>query len=63
MPFAKGVSAKSHEFDEQGNCLDTDYVRMLKIVKDAGFHGYIGIEYEGDKLSEPDGIKKNKSPA
>ena len=61
MPFAKGVSAKSHEFDEQGNCIDTDYVRMLKIVKDAGFRGYIGIEYEGDKLSEPDGIKKTKA--
>ncbi|HEX6180531.1 MAG TPA: sugar phosphate isomerase/epimerase family protein [Chitinophagaceae bacterium] len=61
MPFAKGVSAKSHEFDEQGNCTDTDYVRMLKIVKDAGFRGYIGIEYEGDKLSEPDGIKKTKA--
>lgn len=61
MPFAKGVSAKSHEFDEQGNCLDTDYTRMLKIVKDAGFHGYIGIEYEGEKLSEPEGIKKTKA--
>lgn len=61
MPFAKGVSAKSHNFDEQGNCTDTDYVRMLKIVKDANFRGYIGIEYEGDKLSEPDGIKKTKA--
>lgn len=60
MPFAKGVSAKSHEFDAQGNCLDTDYSRMLKIVKNAGFHGYMGIEYEGDKLSEPEGIRATK---
>ena len=60
MPFAKGVSAKSHEFDAQGNCIETDYTRMLKVVKDAGFHGYIGIEYEGEKLSEPDGIRKTK---
>lgn len=61
MPFAKGVSAKSHNFDEQGNCIETDYVRMLKIVKDAGFRGYIGIEYEGEKLSEAEGIKKTKA--
>jgi sugar phosphate isomerase/epimerase len=60
MPFAKGVSAKSYDFDEQGNCIETDYTRMLKVVKDAGFHGYIGIEYEGDKLSEPEGIKATK---
>lgn len=61
MPFAKGVSAKSHEFDAQGNCVETDYNRMLKIVKDAGFRGYIGIEYEGEKLSEAEGIRKTKA--
>ncbi|HYF32437.1 MAG TPA: sugar phosphate isomerase/epimerase family protein [Chitinophagaceae bacterium] len=61
MPFAKGVSAKSHNFDEQGNCIETDYVRMLKIVKDAGFRGYIGIEYEGEKFSEQEGIRKTKA--
>jgi sugar phosphate isomerase/epimerase len=60
MPFAKGVSAKSYNFDEQGNCIETDYNRMLKVVKDTGFRGYIGIEYEGDKLSEADGIKATK---
>ncbi len=57
MPFAKAVSAKSHDFDEGGNCVETDYVRMLKIVKDAGYTGYIGIEYEGEKLPEQDGIR------
>lgn len=61
MPFAKGVSAKTHDFDEQGNCIETDYVRMMKVVKDAGFKGYAGIEYEGDKLSEDEGIKKTKA--
>ncbi|CAN5192710.1 sugar phosphate isomerase/epimerase [soil metagenome] len=57
MPFAKGVSAKTYDFDEQGNCLETDYSRILSIVKDAGYRNYIGIEYEGDKLSEDDGIR------
>jgi len=61
MPFAKGVSAKTHDFDEQGNCIETDYTKMLKVVKDAGFKGYMGIEYEGDKISEDEGIKKTKA--
>jgi len=60
MPFAKAVSAKSHDFDAQGNCVETDYQRMLKIVLDAGYHSYLGIEYEGEKLSEPDGIRATK---
>jgi sugar phosphate isomerase/epimerase len=60
MPYAKGVSAKSHDFDENGNETHTDYRRMLKIVLDAGYHGHLGIEYEGKKLSEPDGIKATK---
>lgn len=57
MPFAKAVSAKSHDFDEQGDETETDYVRMMRIVLDAGYRGYVGIEYEGDRLSEPDGIR------
>lgn len=57
MPFAKAVSAKAHDFDEQGNCTDTDYNRMMKIVLDAGYRGYVGIEYEGSRLSEVDGIR------
>ena len=60
MPFAKAVSAKSHEFDDQGNEVRTDYRRMLKIVLDAGYAGWIGIEYEGSELSEPDGILATK---
>jgi sugar phosphate isomerase/epimerase len=61
MPFAKGVSAKSHDFDANGNETQIDYAKMLKIVKDAGFKGYIGVEYEGSTLSEEEGIKKTKA--
>jgi sugar phosphate isomerase/epimerase len=57
MPFAKGVSAKSHEFDAEGNEVRTDYDKMLKIVLDAGYHGYIGIEWEGDQPGEIEGIR------
>jgi L-ribulose-5-phosphate 3-epimerase len=61
MPFAKAVSAKSHNFDEEGNETGTDYFKMLDIVVNKhGYHGYCGIEYEGSKLSEADGIKATK---
>jgi sugar phosphate isomerase/epimerase len=60
MPFAKAVSAKSHDFDAEGNETHTDYFKMMKIVLAAGYHGYCGIEYEGGKLSEPEGIKATK---
>jgi len=61
MPFAKAVSAKSYDFDEEGNETKIDYHRMMKIVLAAGYSGYVGIEYEGKKLSEPEGIKATKS--
>jgi L-ribulose-5-phosphate 3-epimerase len=60
MPYAKGVSAKSHDFDDKGNESHTDYRRMMKIVLDAGYHGRVGIEYEGGKISEPEGIRATK---
>lgn len=60
MPFAKGVSAKSHEFDAEGNEIHTDYRRMMKIVLTFGYRGYVGIEYEGSKHSEADGILATK---
>lgn len=60
MPYAKGVSAKSHDFDEKGNEIHTDFKRMLKIVKDAGYRGYIGVEYEGKGLGEAEGILATK---
>jgi L-ribulose-5-phosphate 3-epimerase len=62
MPFAKGVSAKSHDFDEQGNETHTDYFKMMDIVVNKhGYHGYCGIEYEGSKLSEAEGIRATKA--
>jgi sugar phosphate isomerase/epimerase len=60
MPFAKAVSAKSHDFDAEGRETMTDYWKMMRIVLDAGYHGFVGIEYEGDRLSEPDGIRATK---
>ncbi len=61
MPFAKGVSAKTHDFDDKGNETHTDYRRMLDIVvRKHKYHGHLGIEYEGTKLSEPDGIRASK---
>jgi sugar phosphate isomerase/epimerase len=60
MPYAKGVSAKTHDFDDRGNCVETDYRRMMRIVLDAGYHGRVGIEYEGNHLSEPEGIRATK---
>lgn len=60
MPFAKAVSAKSHNFDDKGNETKTDYLKMMKIVLKAGYQGFVGIEYEGSKLSESDGIKATK---
>ncbi len=61
MLFAKAVSAKSHEFDDAGNEIHTDYARMMKIVLDAGYHGYVGIEYEGEKHSEEEGVRLTKA--
>jgi len=61
MPYATGVSAKSYDFDEQGNETTIDYLKMMKIVKESGYTGYVGIEYEGRRLSEEEGIKATKA--
>ncbi|UBM58989.1 sugar phosphate isomerase/epimerase [Marinilongibacter aquaticus] len=61
IPFAKGVSAKTYDFDEQGNETTIDYARIFKIMEEAGFKGNIGIEYEGNGLSEDEGIKATKA--
>ncbi len=60
MPYAKAVSAKSREFNDAGDEVQTDYRRMMKIVLDAGYHDYIGIEWEGASMSEHDGIMATK---
>lgn len=60
MPMAKAVSAKSHDFDDDGGERHTDYAKMMKIVREAGYRGHVGIEYEGDKLTEAEGILKTR---
>ena len=61
MPFAKAVSAKSYDFDARGEETTLDFRRFLRIVRDAGFHSWIGIEYEGDRLPEREGIARTKA--
>lgn len=60
MPFAKGVSGKSYAFDAQGNETKMDYYRLMKIVKESGYKGYVDVEYEGSELSEKEGILATK---
>jgi sugar phosphate isomerase/epimerase len=57
MPYAKGVSGKTHNFDAEGNETQIDYPKMLTIIAASKYRGYIDVEYEGMKLSENDGIK------
>ena len=61
MPYATAVSAKSHDFDALGNEINTDYYKMMKIVTEAGYSGYVGIEYEGNILDEVTGIHATKT--
>ena len=61
MPFAKAVSAKTYAFDDEGNESKIDYVKMMQIIKNAGYNGYVGVEYEGDVLSEEEGIIATKN--
>jgi len=60
MPYAHAVSAKSYDFDDEGNETSIDYKRMMEIVKRSGYQGYVGIEYEGNRLGEDDGIIATK---
>jgi sugar phosphate isomerase/epimerase len=60
MPHAKGVSAKAMDFDGEGNCAETNYERMISIVRESGYVGYVGIEYAGSALSEAEGIRATK---
>lgn len=59
MPYARAVSAKSYDFDEDGNETATDYERMMRIVLDAGYRGWVGIEFEG-RMAADEGIVKTK---
>ena len=57
---AGAVSAKSYDFDSQGNETTIDYQKMLSLVNRAGYTGFIGVEYEGNRLSEKEGILLTK---
>jgi sugar phosphate isomerase/epimerase len=61
MPYAKAVSAKSHEFDTQGNEVHTDYEKMMAIVLKHGYRGWVGIEWEGGSPDEYEGIRLTKA--
>ncbi|MEJ0029101.1 MAG: hypothetical protein WDO15_01450 [Bacteroidota bacterium] len=57
LPYAKGVSAKAYDFNEDGEQPLMDYEKLLAIVKASGFNGYIGVEFEGNTQSEDSGIR------
>ncbi len=61
LPYAKGVSAKTYDFNEKGDQPKIDYPTLMEIVKSSGFNGYIGIEYEGFNENEDEGIRKTKA--
>ena len=61
MPLARAVSAKSHDFGPDGEETGLDYGRLVRIVRDSGYEGWIGIEYEGQRLPEPVGIRATKA--
>ena len=59
MPYARAVSAKSYDFDEAGNETTIDYEQMMRIVLDAGYRGWVGIEFEGSMAAD-EGIVKTR---
>lgn len=60
LPYAKGISGKTFSFNEQGDETSIDYKRMFEIIRNSGWTGIVGIEYEGDDLSEDEGIIRTK---
>jgi sugar phosphate isomerase/epimerase len=60
LPYAKGVSAKTYDFDDEGNQPMIDYYKMMRVVKDGGYTGYIGVEFEGESMTELEGIEATR---
>jgi sugar phosphate isomerase/epimerase len=60
LPFAKAVSAKSHDFDKDGNETKSDFIKMMTMVKDSGYRGYVGVEFEGSEIPEVEGVAKTR---
>jgi len=61
LPYARSVSAKSLNFDKDGNSIEIDFYKMIKIIKKFGYRDCISIEYEGTSHSESDGIMLTKN--
>jgi len=61
MPYARAVSAKTNDFDASGEESNLDYEQLIRIVLDSGYRGWVGIEYEGNRLPEPEGIRLTKA--
>ena len=61
MPYAKGVSAKCYDFGPDGRETKIDFERMVQICVDKhGYHSFLGIEFEGDRLTERQGMRAAK---
>jgi hypothetical protein len=61
LPYAKGVSAKTYDFDARGEQPLLDYGRLIGLVKASGYRGYVGIEFEGNTQPEDEGIRRTKA--
>ena len=61
MAYAKGVSFKCYDFGADGKETTIDMDRMIKIVIDSGYRGFVGVEYEGNRVSELEGAKRAKA--
>ena len=61
MPYAQGVSAKSYAFDAEGNETTMDFPKILNIVRDSGFSGFIGVEFEGPDADPFPGMEATKT--
>ncbi len=60
LPHARALSAKTFDFAPDGLETTIDFPRMMGLVSESGYSGYVGIEYEGDRLPEDEGIRRSK---
>ena len=61
MAYAKAVSAKTFDFDDEGYETEIDYMKIMRTVLDSGYKGYVGIEYEGSRMEAEEGIMATKA--
>lgn len=60
LPYAKGISAHSANFDADGHETNLDFKKLLEVVKNSGFRGILGIEFSSKDISEYEGIRLTK---